>query len=50
MYGIRKTSMFSEKSDHECPVLHVDIFKLHATASRGLFLKDDDDDGLKAPR
>ena len=30
--------MFSEKSDHECPVLHVDIFKLRAMAVKTVFL------------
>lgn len=38
MYGIRKTSMFSEKSDHECPVLHAGIFKLRAMAVKAVFL------------
>ena len=30
--------MFSEKSDHECPVLHAGIFKLRAMAVKAVFL------------
>ena len=35
--------MFSEKSDHECPVLHVDIFKLRDGRQGNLFVKDGED-------